>query len=64
MVYYQLGVVHIEDKLQLDQPVQVRPPANLVFLFEHTGLWVEGDVARALKMILYDKVQHLRVLAK
>ena len=64
VVYNQLRVDDIENKLQLNQPVQVSPPANLVFVFKNAGLWVEGSVVRALKIIFDDKIQHPRVLAK
>ena len=53
-----------EDGFQLDQSVRECPPANLVFVFKHTRLWVEGGVAHALKMILDDEIQHSRVLVK
>ena len=58
VVHNQLRVDHIEDQLQLYQPARVPPPANLVFVFENARLWVEGGVARALKMILDDEIQH------
>ena len=34
VVYHQLRVHDIKDKLQFNQPAQLRPPANLVFVLK------------------------------